>query len=160
VAETLLALGSQIPDPALLNEAKTIYAELQSTARVGVVLLAEGDFHAVREGGAAEALASYDAALVVFRGEDCFEVVPALHKLVILHARREDYRTAISCGGEALKARRSHSSRSGPSLVDVLLDVGGILLQVGKGEEALELYREAHKCLLESNNNYLDLARV
>ncbi len=131
-----------------LNEAVNIYQESlgEDVAEIGYAMIMYGKLHEAQH-LYDEAMAAFDEALRIFQivfGEDDINVSISLSKIGNLHARKLEYSEAVYKCKRALKIRVSLGEQE-QDIADSVFNIGNILKDWGKADEAVEYFQQALK---------------
>ena len=133
---------------SVLDEAIAIYKESigDDAVELGKAMLLYGRIYDAQD-NIDESLDSFDEALRIFQitlGEDDINVALALSNIGIIHARKMEYEEAVDKCKLALKIRIK-SGKQDQDLADSIYNVGNIMKDWGKEDEAYQYFQQALK---------------
>ena len=148
---------------SLLNQAIEIYKESlgEDAAEIGNAMLLYGKLHEAQHHDD-EAMASFNEALRIFQiafGDDDINVSISLSNIGSLHAKKLEYSEAVYKCKRALKMRVSLGEQK-EDIADSVFNIGIILNDWGKPDEALEYFQQALKMYIRlAGNEHISVAK-
>jgi len=155
VADALVQKSTLLADfdeaSSVLNEAIEIYTESlgEDAAEIGKVMLRHGKLHEDQHNDD-EAMAAFNEALRIFQisfGDDNINVSICLSHIGKIHARKLEYSEAVHKCKMALKIRVSLGEPE-HDIADSVFNIGNILNDWGKADEALEYFQQGLKIFI------------
>lgn len=131
-----------------LNEAIEIYKEAlgEDVAEIGNAMIMCGKLHEAQHRNE-EAMSAFDEALRIYQivfGDDDIKVSISLTNIGYLHAKKMEYSEAVYKCKRALKIRLLLGEQE-QDIADWVFNIGNILNEWGKTDEAIEYFQQALK---------------